>query len=330
MLPKRLSVPCKDGHLRDIKKIENSSKISDKTKVITVIAQLLTEKSDQIVLPELTVVENTYQSVKKTVYDVHAHMMDHLAKVNDTSIDAIMDEVRFPLIPADIQDKYAFFIERNVLETCGLKIGRCQNMWAARILLQNATMNRSYYRHLKNQLRDIKIHLDECDGGCEVADNDLASMEGLPLSLIKGKKGSNSNHVEEEQEEVKRSKDIPEDVLEEIETEHHGSDTDYSYEDSGREEEFENAKKYKMKRRSKEKETIASSTIQRATTTRIPIVVAASDDDENENSSDGFYSQDENGNATASSSKRPNNDQLESHSKKKGKTDSPQYSCPQQ
>lgn len=46
---------------------------------------------------------------------------------------------------------------------------------------------------MKYNLRAANGHMNQCDGTCEIPDEDLVNMEGLPLSLVVEKEGSESD-----------------------------------------------------------------------------------------------------------------------------------------
>lgn len=284
---RRLVVPCKNEQLRDIALITergsqfgyNFTKLSVKIRTTVLIARLLTEKMNRTINPRSIIAEEHFASVKNIVYDIHAHMMAYMAKINSTSIDAAMATTFYRSIPEDIKDRYCFFLERKVHEKCGLDFGRCKNMWCANALLQNATTDRSYDRHVVTQVPLIKEHVELCDGSCEIADSELAHMEGVPLSLL-GNEGSNNN------QDVKKVKEEPKEPGRVFGESNNVFNKQSSSKEAEKGDRDITLDKSERSQQNEEKETSSSSTIKVSTPNKIPVVIPADDDDEEDSDDD--------------------------------------------
>lgn len=310
----RRLVTCLNDHLRDIEQPKGHNR-SIRNSMATLIAQLSSGSKKKKLASR--VIEDQYNSAYRLGGNMHAHMLAFIAKSNNKSIHAIFNSSRshWKNIPIQIQDRYSFFLERKILDNLGLNLGRCLNMWSSRILLKRAT----YCRTVGNKelhLRAANQHISQCDGKCEIADDDLIEMDSLPLSLLVDEEEENASGYEgSEKEESEESEE--EELEEETETETPCQESDTE------EEEFEREKSTSFTRLS--------------TVKKMPVVIAAESDEDDDNSDDDsatFYShnkeyKDENGTAASSSptsssglttnrnNKRPNNDRSVNQSKKK-------------
>lgn len=118
-------MPCQDDHLRDIKGKAGYDK-SVKTNISTLIAKLLKRSTSN---PEKDiVVKNCFNAAHKLASNMHVHMIAFLPQVNNTSIQATLEKTQWSTVPVQIQDRYYFFLEKEIVNKVRVNIGRCENM----------------------------------------------------------------------------------------------------------------------------------------------------------------------------------------------------------
>lgn len=154
-------------------------------------------------------------------------------------------------------------------------------------------------------LGTVNDHFDQCNDACEISEEDLINMEGLPLFLIDDDEGSVSIFIENASEEVEEKTDgarfeiaceeVEEDLegLEELEE----SDVDPEYDDKS-DNDYEypdlfNANNFILKRQktaNQIKENESSCSIKLSSANKIPIVVLAESDSDDSDAGSAFLS----------------------------------------
>lgn len=268
-------VHCQDDHLRDIKKPGGRlTSFQNIPRLITELLKDFARKKKKKINVSPTVVQPLYDSVKAIAKRMLYHMLTYIAKLNNTSVSVALERTHWSNITPEIQDRYSFFLERRVFEECGLDIARCKNMWGSRLLMQSATT-------LAHRAQTINSHMDVCDGLCEIDDQDLANMNGVPLSLL-------ANHGEGSDVKVVKEEESEEEETEESQYEEEESDSDDEYIDSEKDMKEQHPVVIISERRKpsvKEKEPIH--TINRSTATKkVPMVIPVNEDDDDDDDYD--------------------------------------------
>jgi hypothetical protein len=213
-------------------------------------------------------------------------MINHVAKKNNTSIREIVGRKRWSQIADEVQDMYSLFLERKVLKDYGLNIGRCKNMWAARMLLSSTTYTKTDKRSITSAVSEIEKHVNWCYDNCEETERALANSKGLPLSLVNrdaaasGSGSSSGKYMTSMDPEVLNNQDMNEVEEDEEEEDVFGeNDNDEKEDDSSRKEREESpvaAGDVPVLAEIKGKVTSCAATI-KFSTTKIPIVIPADD-----------------------------------------------------
>lgn len=175
-------------------------KLTPKSKITALITQLLRETTGTN--PETTDVETKYKSVTEISYNIHAHLVQRIADTEKKSINGTLKDTYWTKISDELKDTYSLCIEEEVLVDEGLNIGRCQDMWLAKLLLKNAVSNRTSKRSHNFHLRVVQSHLSECTDGCSaiMADN-VEEDEEEQLSEEDGTKEENLSYNSSEDDE---------------------------------------------------------------------------------------------------------------------------------
>jgi hypothetical protein len=161
-------IPCADAERRDIDRVtEKAKEISNARNLYSVrmqglIATLLSENTEQDVTGRDPRVLSIHGKFKDIAKQIHCHILNEIATTENVALYQLIPTL-WSSVRDEIQDKYALLLEKKVLKELNLDIGRCKDMWGARMLLNGAVSLRNDVKY-KNKvsfffLRKEKIKL---------------------------------------------------------------------------------------------------------------------------------------------------------------------------
>lgn len=84
-------------------------------------------------------------------------------------------------------------------------------------MLRSITRIRYSKNYVDGHLCKVNDHLEQCDGSCRIAEEDLVNMEGLPLSLLHDdeEEGLDNDYIETADQEAEEEAEDGSDKSEE-------------------------------------------------------------------------------------------------------------------
>jgi hypothetical protein len=131
------------GHIRDIPKslprlLEFNGTTHTKATLHAMVAYLLSDTLNRIVNPIEPIVAQKLTSLRDFAKKVYAWLVRYLAKQNNIDISTAV-KFFWSNVLNEIRQKYMLLLEERAFKKYGLAIGRCEEMWGARCLLQRAS-----------------------------------------------------------------------------------------------------------------------------------------------------------------------------------------------
>lgn len=124
-------------------------------KLHALIAYLLIESKGRQIKATDEIVKSELAKLREVARQIYAILVKYLAVYQKKKTFTKALEIKWSAISNEVRQKFILMLERSALRDCQLNIGRCQDSWAARTLLQAIALNMKNVKVVNEYLEKV-------------------------------------------------------------------------------------------------------------------------------------------------------------------------------